>query len=122
MIQFIVPRNQNVIWVQGRAGAEAYQMEPGSRAILLDSQSQTFWIKEIGMDGRPLPLMTFKYEAVDFGNQNQSETSSAQAADMSNYVTREDFNKLKSMYEETYKMLEEMTQPNENSNGKSTLR
>lgn len=49
--------NQNMKWVQGRAGAEAYQLEPNSRAVLFDSESQTFYIKEVGPDGRPQPLM-----------------------------------------------------------------
>lgn len=108
-------KGQNIIWVQGRAGAEAYQLEPGSRAVLLDSQSQNFYIKEVSWDGRPLPLMTFKYEAVDFGNQNGPASSPAPETDMSKYVTKEDFNKLK-------EMIEDLTKPSEVKHGNSTVR
>lgn len=90
--------NKNIIWVAGQAGAEAYQLEPGSRAVLLDSKDQIFYIKVVGMDGRPEPLMAFKYEPLNLNLQNESSQAAPQ--DMSNYVTRDDFNELKRMLEE----------------------
>lgn len=90
--------NKNIIWVAGQAGAEAYQLEPGSRAVLLDSKDQIFYIKVVGMDGRPEPLMAFKYEPLNLNMQNESTQSAQQ--DMSNYVTKDDFNELKQMLEE----------------------
>lgn len=94
--------NKNIIWVAGQAGAEAYQMEPGSRAVLLDSKDQVFYIKVVGMDGRPEPLMAFKYEPLNLNMTNNA--SGANGPDMSNYVTKEDFNQLK-------QMLEDLTKP-----------
>lgn len=91
--------NKNIIWVAGQAGAEAYQLEPGSRAVLLDSKDQIFYIKVVGMDGRPEPLMAFKYEPLNLNLQNESAQAAPQV-DMSNYVTKEDFNELKRMLEE----------------------
>lgn len=93
--------NKNIIWVAGQAGAEAYQMEPGSRAVLLDSKDQIFYIKVVGPDGRPEPLMAFKYEPLNLNIQNQS--SEAVAQDMSNYVTKSDFDQLKQMIEDLTK-------------------
>lgn len=90
--------NKNIIWVAGQAGAEAYQLEPGSRAVLLDSKDQIFYIKVVGMDGRPEPLMAFKYEPLNLNIQNESSQAAMQ--DMSNYVTKDDFNELKRMFEE----------------------
>ena len=90
--------NKNIIWVAGQAGAEAYQLEPGSRAVLLDSKDQIFYIKVVGMDGRPEPLMAFKYEPLNLNIQSESSQSAMQ--DMSNYVTKDDFNELKRMLEE----------------------
>ena len=91
--------NKNIIWVVGRAGADSFQMEPGSRAVLLDSTDQVFYIKVVGMDGRPEPLMAFKYEPLNLNVTNES--SQASGMDMSNYVTKEDFNELKRMLEDT---------------------
>lgn len=93
--------NKNIIWVAGQAGAEAYQMEPGSRAVLLDSKDQIFYIKVVGMDGRPEPLMAFKYEPLNLNVQNGS--SEAVQPDMSNYVTKADFDQLKHMIEDMNK-------------------
>lgn len=91
--------NKNIIWVAGQAGAEAYQLEPGSRAVLLDSKDQVFYIKVVGMDGRPEPLMAFKYEPLNLNIQNES-SQAAPIQDMSNYVTKDDFNELKRMLDE----------------------
>lgn len=93
--------NKNIIWVAGQAGAEAYQLEPGSRAVLLDSKDQVFYIKVVGMDGRPEPLMAFKYEPLNLNLQNGS--SGAAQPDMSNYVTKSDFDQLKQMIEDLTK-------------------
>lgn len=85
--------NKNIIWVAGQAGAEAYQMEPGSRAVLLDSKDQIFYIKVVGPDGRPEPLMAFKYEPLNLNMQNESSQAS-QAVDTSNFATKDDLNQI----------------------------
>lgn len=113
----------NINWVQGRAGAEAFQLGPGERAVLFDSNEQIFYIKDVGMDGRPNPLMAFRYEAFDFGNV-QNGSSSAQVPDMSDYVTKEDFNRLEKMYEESRATLNDISRRMKegSSNGKSSVR
>lgn len=85
--------NKNIIWVAGQAGAEAYQMEPGSRAVLLDSKDQVFYIKVVGPDGRPEPLMAFKYEPLNLNVQSES-SQAAPEIDMSNYATKDDLNEI----------------------------
>lgn len=37
--------NQNMIWVQGVEGAKSYWVAPGNAVLLMDSESQTFYIK-----------------------------------------------------------------------------
>lgn len=95
-------RNQNIVWVTGRNGAEAYHMEPNTRAILMDSNEQVFYIKSVGPDGRPDPLMAFKYEPLNLNLQNGSSETGANM-DMSNYVTRKDFEELKAMIDDLTK-------------------
>lgn len=85
--------NKNIIWVADQAGAEAYQMEPGSRAVLLDSKDQVFYIKVVGPDGRPEPLMAFKYEPLNLNMQNES-SQAAPAIDTSNFATKDDLNEI----------------------------
>ncbi len=85
--------NKNIIWVAGQAGAEAYQMEPGSRAVLLDSKDQVFYIKVVGPDGRPEPLMAFKYEPLNLNMQSESSQAAPQI-DTSNFATKDDLNEI----------------------------
>ena len=73
--------NKNIIWVAGQAGAEAYQMEPGSRAVLLDSKDQVFY------------MMAFKYEPLNLNMQNES-SQTAPAIDTSNFATKEDLDEI----------------------------
>ncbi len=85
--------NKNIIWVAGQSGAEAYQMEPGSRAVLLDSKDQVFYIKVVGPDGRPEPLMAFKYEPLNLNMQSES-AQAAPPIDTSNFATKDDLNEI----------------------------
>ena len=50
------PTDSGFIWVQGEAAARGYLVANGSRVLLLDADSDTFYIKEVGQDGRPFPL------------------------------------------------------------------
>ena len=110
--QTAAPIKQFVDWVSGKTAADVYRAEPGTRAYLMDSTAQYFYVKETGLDGRPSPLMAFKYEAVDFGNQN-SQSGEAPAVDMSNYVTKQDFDELKKMYQDTVDQLKKLSHNNQ---------
>ena len=52
------PADSGFIWVQGEAAARGYLVANGSRVLLLDADSDTFYIKEVGQDGRPFPLQS----------------------------------------------------------------
>lgn len=43
----------NLIWVQGEAGAKAYMVAPNNTIALWDSEAQVIYIKETDMTGRP---------------------------------------------------------------------
>ena len=82
------PQPQSDIhWVQGSSGAKAYNLEPGRSALLMDSETNKFYIKSTDQSGMPLPLRTFRYteEAEEVENQKSA------TGDMSQYVTKEDF-------------------------------
>lgn len=92
--------NNGIIWVQGIEGAKAYQLTPNSNAVMLDSENEgTFYIKisdNVGMCN--LRIFSF-VEITGAASQN------AKQADMSNYVTKEELNKI----------LQEMRTTNEQS-------
>lgn len=48
-------------WVQGIDAAKAYIVAAGSSVLLLDSESQCFYIKSTDTSGMPQPLRIFDY-------------------------------------------------------------
>lgn len=45
--------NSGVIWVQGEAGAKSYLVANGSTVLLMDSETNTFYIKSTDASGMP---------------------------------------------------------------------
>lgn len=82
------PQNQQndggIIWVQGEAGAKSYLIGAGKSVILMDSESDRFFIKCTDASGMPMPLRIFEF----------TEVSPAPQVDMTKYVSREEFDKL----------------------------
>lgn len=78
--QYGIPQT-NFIWVQGEAGAQAYQIAPGSKVILMDSENQVFYIKETDSAGIPKPMRAFEFK---------ERVHQVQAAPQNDYVTKAD--------------------------------
>ena len=81
--------NPNAIrWVQGEAGAKAVPVDPGQKILLMDSETNVFYLKSSDISGMPLPLRTFEYHEV-------GKVATAQDVEgaPSTYVTREEFDK-----------------------------
>lgn len=47
-------------WVQGRAGAEAFSLAPGTSAFLMDSNEPILYAKATDSYGRYMPLQSYK--------------------------------------------------------------
>ena len=75
-----------IIWVQGEAGAKAYPVAAGNSMLLMDSESEQFYIKSTDASGMPLPLRTFNYKEV----VQTSENAPKQTFDTSLYVTKDE--------------------------------
>lgn len=89
----------SVDWIQGGLNsAKAYpKPAPGCGIILMDSDEDKFYIKKTDASGFPMPLRSFTYrEEV----QQAESQMSRQAAmpDMSQYVTKDDFEKMLEKY------------------------
>lgn len=82
----------NIVWVQGIEGAKAWQLNPNSMVILLDSEVEgKMYIKvsdNIGMS----TLRIFNYTEEIPSNNNA--TTQKQDLDLSQYVKKDELNKL----------------------------
>lgn len=86
------PQQQNsggLLWVQGIEGAKSHFVEPGRSALLMDSESNSFFIKSADTSGMPLPLRIFDYQERIVQQAPQQPTAAVH--DTSSYVTREEF-------------------------------
>lgn len=87
------PQQQNqssLIWVQGEAGAKSYMVANGNSVLLMDSESQTFYLKSADASGMP-SMRVFDYH--ERASQKPQPHAATPTAD---YVTREEFNALSS--------------------------
>ena len=90
--------NQGLLWVSGEVGAKSYLVTPNSTVLLMDSDASRFYLKSADQSGMP-SLRIFEYTEV----QNTPQTSViAPNSDLkeldSKYVTREEYDGLKSLY------------------------
>lgn len=98
-------QQSGIVWVQGEAGAKAYPVAPGSNMLLMDSESECFYIKSTDMSGMPQPLRVFEYKEVVATQPAQQ--SHAALPDMSQYVRKDEFDTLKKKFDELKKEMEE---------------
>ena len=73
-----------VIWVIGKAGAEAHPVVPGYEVALFDSTAPVVYFKKIGTDGKPEYLDT--YDLV----KREDKKEETEKIDLSNYITRDE--------------------------------
>lgn len=81
-------------WVQGEAGARSWLVAPNTTVFLMDSESDTFYLKSADGSGMPLPLRIFDYV------ERRSEASKNDLAEPKGksieYATKEDLSALQS--------------------------
>ena len=85
----------NIVWVQGIEGAKAWQLNPNSMVILLDSEVEgKMYIKvsdNIGMS----TLRIFDYvEVLPTNNVGQLATNNTQNIDLSQYVRKDELKEI----------------------------
>lgn len=79
--------NSGILWVQGEAGAKAWAVAPGQSVTLMDSENPALYLKSADMNG--IPSMRI------FDLVERTKTVPAPQIDMSNYITRKEFEELK---------------------------
>ena len=78
----------SINWVQGEAGARSVPVPAGQKALLMDSETNVFYVKSSDTSGMPLPLRIFEYKEVD-----RVATSTADGRE-DKYVTHDELNKI----------------------------
>lgn len=81
----------NLLWVQGEAGAKSYLIAPGNTLLLMDSETDRFYIKSVEPNGIP-QTRVFEYREVTNVPQAAQQVQTAQPVD---HVTHEELNSLR---------------------------
>ena len=96
------PDQSGINWVQGEAGAKSWFVTPGSTVLLMDSETQRFYLKMADPSGVPT-MRTFEYTEV--GAQKPQEQKM-----IAGFVTIDAFNEFR---EDVMKRLEDLSEPME---------
>ena len=97
------PSSNGINWVSGESGAKSWIVGRGESVLLMDSESQCFYIKSADASGMPLPLRVFDYTERTQNAPQGLQTAFNQSND--NFITRTEFDDLKAKYEELEKQL-----------------
>lgn len=107
--------NQGLLWVQGEAGAKSYLVAPNTTVLLMDSESQRFYLKSTDGSGMP-NLRTFEYAEV---LPNNVQAANENVLDLDDkYVTRAEYDALKEQYEHIIEKLDGLTSKPKVAKGK----
>ena len=80
------PVNNNMIWVQGEAGAKSFLVANGNTVPLWDSENQTVYIKTVDASGIP------SMRVLDYTERTEPpKTFAQQQTAPVDYVTRQEF-------------------------------
>lgn len=108
--------NQGLLWVQGEAGAKSYLVAPNTTVLLMDSEAQRFYLKSTDGSGMP-NLRTFEYSEL-LSNSTKTLINDLPNLD-DKYVTREEYDSLKSQYEQIIEKLDGIANKPKFINGKA---
>lgn len=95
--------SNDIIWVQGEAGAKAYLVAPNNTVTLWDSESPTIYVKSSDMNGVP------SMRILDFTERSQN-TPQKPAEHVckrgDNFVTKEELKALQGKYDDILSRLQ----------------
>lgn len=98
------PNSVITVFVTSEMAAQCYPVGAGNTVLLIDFDHKMFWIKSTDTNGVPMPMRTF-----DFTEKLAEQPTEANTQDgISNGVSRDEFNELKSMFSELKNTIEEV--------------
>ena len=80
----------SITWVDGENAARSYMVGAGQSVMLMDSNSNVFYIKSADQSGMPLPLRIFDYSE-RVSHQNQDSPQAHPQSTTPEYITRDEF-------------------------------
>lgn len=92
VVQPLQQNDTGILWVQGEAGAKSWAVAPNKSVMLMDSESNTFYIKSSDSSGMPMPLRIFDYTERT-PQQTQNQVVQHHDIDTSKFVTWDELNK-----------------------------
>ena len=81
---------QGITWVQGKNAAMSMNCPAGQTMILMDSDAPYAYKKETAVDGRPLPMETYKLVR----EEEIQASATVHEEDLKNYVKREQIDEI----------------------------
>ena len=99
--QYAQPHNTNIIWVSGEVGAKSYPVAPNTTVQLWDSEDKVIYIKSADASGMP------SMKTLDYTIRNENPPVQAKIIE-SEYITREEFESLKTQISALSKEIETM--------------
>jgi DNA uptake protein ComE-like DNA-binding protein len=85
--------SENLIWVQGEAGAKSYLVAPNKTIPLWDSENQTIYLKSADASGMPsMKILDYTIRTQESPLKPLQGTENAPAV---NYATKDDLQALK---------------------------
>lgn len=101
--------NQGLLWVSGEIGAKSYLVAPNSTVLLMDSDAQRFYLKSADNAGMP-SLRIFEYTEVSNAPQTPLNAPNSEDINLDDkYVTRSEYDGLKSLYGKIMERLDSVT-------------
>ena len=97
-----------IIWIQGEASAKSYLVAPNTSVALWDSESQTVYITSADASGMP------SMRVLDYTIRDSAQAKPPQAAPQ--YVTKDDFDQLKSQLDVLRMRVGKLTKKEADSN------
>ena len=111
--------NQGLLWVSGEIGAKSYLVAPNSTVLLMDSDASRFYLKSADQSGMP-SLRIFEYTEVTNATQMSLIAPNSDLKELdSKYVTREEYDGLKSLYGKILERLDSVVIDNQPTDEKT---
>ena len=108
----VAPQPQNnsngLVWVQGEAGAKSFLVAPNTTVMLMDSESNVFYLKSADVSGMPLPLRVFDYSERVGGEIAPKTAQEQPTVDLNKFATVEALQALQNDFEALAARLEAM--------------
>lgn len=95
MPQNVPAGGNDMIWVQGEAGAKAYLLAPNATVVLWDTESPTIYIKSADATGKPImKILDFEERGSSLPEKKEHECSCG-----NEFVSKSEFSDLKTKIE-----------------------